>query len=161
MDSPPSSPATTPGEPAPRWIGLALAAVLLASFAVRTWDASFGLYAGRHFDERFTFKNVSAILKHGELKPRHAFYLSLSYLPQTAVLAASDGLYRMTDRPVFSIFDDSRDGNSPTAYWLARMVNVVYGTLSLWVLFLIGRRLYSPEVGLLAAAALAAVPRHL
>jgi hypothetical protein len=161
MDSPPSSPAVTPGKSAPRWIGLALAAVLLASFAVRTWDASFGLYAGRHFDERFTFKNVSAILKHGELKPRHAFYLSLSYLPQTAVLAASDGLYQMTGRPIFSIFGESGDGNSPTAYWLARMVNVVYGTLSLWVLFLIGRRLYSPEVGLLAAAVLAAVPRHL
>jgi hypothetical protein len=144
----------------PRWVSLTLAAVLLASFAVRTWDASFGLYAGRHFDERFTFKNVSAILKHGEYKPRHAFYLSLSYLPQTAVLAASDALYRVTGRPIFSIFGDSGDGNSPTAYWLARMVNVVYGTLSLWLLFLIGRRLYSPEVGLLAAAVLAAVTRH-
>jgi hypothetical protein len=140
---------------------LALAAVLLASFAVRTWDASFGLYAGRHFDERFTFKNVSAILKHGEYKPRHAFYLSLSYLPQTVVLAASDALYRVTDYEPFSIFGESRDGNSATAYWLARMVNVVYGTLSLWVLFLVGRRLYSPEAGLLAAAVLAAVPRHL
>ncbi|HEV7786964.1 MAG TPA: glycosyltransferase family 39 protein [Thermoanaerobaculia bacterium] len=145
----------------PRWISVALAAVLLASFAVRTWDASFGLYAGRHFDERFTFKNVSAILKHGEYKPRHAFYLSLSYLPQTAVMAASDALYRVTGYPTFSIFGESRDGNSATAYWLARMVNVVYGTLSLWVLFLIGRRLYSPEVGLLAAAVLASVPRHL
>jgi hypothetical protein len=156
-----SRPDATHAGSTPRWIGLALAAVLLASFAVRTWDASFGLYAGRHFDERFTFKNVSAILKHGEYKPRHAFYLSLSYLPQTAVLAASDALYRVTGRPIFSIFDDSGDGNSPTAYWLARMVNVVYGTLSLWVLFVIGRRLYSPEVGLLAAAVLAAVTRHL
>src|SRR4029077_20454456 len=120
MDSPvPSHAAKTP-----RWVAVALAAVLLASFAVRTWDASVGLHAGRHFDERFTFKNFSAILKHGEYKPRHAFYLSLSYLPQTAVLAASDGLYRMTDRPIFSIFGESRDGNSPTAYWLARMVNV-------------------------------------
>jgi len=144
----------------PRWVGLALAAVILASVALRTWDASQGLYAGRHFDERFTFKNVSAILKHGEYKPRHAFYLSLSYLPQTAVLAASDGLYRLTGRPLFSIFDESKDGNSPTAYWLARMVNVVYGALSLWVLFLVGRRLDSPEVGLLAAAVLAAFPRH-
>jgi hypothetical protein len=145
----------------PRWIALALAGVLLASFAVRTWDASFGLYAGRRFDERFTFKNVSAILKHGEYKPRHAFYLSLSYLPQTAVLATSDALYRATGYSLFSIFDESNDGNSPTAYWLARMVNVVFGTLSLWILFLIGRRLYSPEAGLLAAAVLAAFPRHL
>ena len=159
-DLPMDSSSPTP-IPTPRWIGWALAALLLASFAVRTWDASFGHYAGRHFDERFTFKNVSAILKHSEYKPRHAFYLSLSYLPQTAVLAASDALYRMTDRPPFSIFGESRDGNSPTAYWLARMVNVVYGTLSLWLLFVIGRRLYSPEVGLLAAAVLAAFPRHL
>ncbi|HSS51589.1 MAG TPA: glycosyltransferase family 39 protein [Thermoanaerobaculia bacterium] len=150
-----------PRKATPRWVSVALAAVLLASFAVRTWDASFGLYAGRHFDERFTFKNVSAILKHGEYKPRHAFYLSLSYLPQTAVMAASDALYRVTGYAPFSIFGESRDGNSATAYWLARMVNVVYGTLSLWVLFLVGRRLYSPEVGLLAAAVLAAVPRHL
>ncbi|HEX3552517.1 MAG TPA: glycosyltransferase family 39 protein [Thermoanaerobaculia bacterium] len=155
MDSPAPSPAATP-----RWIGIALAAVILASLALRTWDASQGLYAGRHFDERFTFKNVSAILKHGEYKPRHAFYLSLSYLPQTAVLAASDALYRMTGQPLFSIFGESKDGNSPTAYWLARMVNVLYGALSLWVLFLVGRRLFSPEVGLLAAAVLAAFPRH-
>lgn len=160
MDSLSSPPDSALTRSTPRWIGLALAAVLLASFALRTWDASAGLHAGRHFDERFTFKNVSAILKHGEYKPRHAFYLSLSYLPQTAALAASDALYRMTGRPVFSIFGDSGDGNSPTAYWLARMVNVVYGTLSLWVLFVIGRRLYSPEVGLLAAAVLAAVTRH-
>jgi dolichyl-phosphate-mannose-protein mannosyltransferase len=160
MDSSAPRPAADASK-TPRWVSLALAAVLLASFAVRTWDASFGLYAGRHFDERFTFKNVSAILKHGEYKPRHAFYLSLSYLPQTAVLAASDALYRATGYAPFSIFGESRDGNSPTAYWLARMVNVVYGTLSLWVLFLIGRRLYSAEVGLLAAAVLAAFPRHL
>jgi hypothetical protein len=160
MDSPvPSLPADATRRP--RWVAVVLVAVLLASFAVRTWDASFGLFAGRHFDERFTFKNVSAILKHGEYKPRHAFYLSLSYLPQTAVLAASDALYRATGRPIFSIFDESQDGNSPTAYWLARIVNVVYGTLSLWLLFLIGRRLYSPEVGLLAAAVLASIPRHL
>ncbi|HEX4959511.1 MAG TPA: glycosyltransferase family 39 protein [Thermoanaerobaculia bacterium] len=144
----------------PRWIAFALAAVILTSLAIRTWDASQGLYSGRHFDERVTFKNVSAILKHGDYKPRHAFYLSLSYLPQTAVLAASEALYRLTGSERFSIFGDSQDGNSPTAYWLARMVNVLYGCLSLWVLFLAGRRLYSPEVGLLAASVLAAFGRH-
>ncbi len=145
----------------PRWVGIALAAVLLVSFALRAWDASQGLYAGHHFDERFTFKNVSAILKHGEYKPRHAFYLSLSYLPQTAVLGACQALHRVTRYPPFSIYGNAQDGYSPTAYWLARMVNVVYGCLSLWLLFLVGRRLYSPEVGLLAAAVLAAFPRHL
>src|SRR5215216_51850 len=144
-----------------RWIGIALAALLLVSFALRTWDASQGLNNGRYFDERFTFKNVSALLKHGDFRPRHAFYLSLSYLPQAAVLAASESLYRVTRYQPFSIYRQTSDGYSPTAYWLARMINVLYGVLSLWLLFLIGRRIYSPEVGLLAAALLAAFPRHL
>ncbi|MFL6193924.1 MAG: ArnT family glycosyltransferase [Thermoanaerobaculia bacterium] len=143
-----------------RWIGIALTVLLLASFALRTWDASQGLNASRYFDERFTLKNISGLLKHGELRPRHAFYLSLSYLPQAGVLAASQWLYEVTRYPPFAIYGKTGDGYSPTAYWLCRMINVLYGTLSLWVLFLIGRRLFSPEVGLLAAAVLAAFPRH-
>lgn len=143
-----------------RWIGIALAALLLVSFALRTWDASQGLNASRYFDERFTLKNITALLNHGDFRPRHAFYLSLSYLPQAGVLAASQALYRVTRYPPFSIYGETSDGYSPTAYWLCRMVNVVYGVLSLWLLFLIGRRIWSPEVGLLAAAILAAFPRH-
>lgn len=143
-----------------RPIGWLLAVLLLASFALRTWDASQGLNASRYFDERFTLKNITALLKNGDFRPRHAFYLSLSYLPQAAVLAASQGLYRATRYQPFSIYKDTSDGYSPTAYWLCRMVNVVYGTLSLLLLFLVGRRIWSPEVGLVAAAILAAFPRH-
>jgi hypothetical protein len=143
-----------------RWIGIALAALLLLSLALRTWDASQGLNAGRHFDERFPLKNISGLLRHGEIRPRHAFYLSLSYLPQAGVLAASQWLYQVTRYPPFAIYGETSDGYSPTAYWLCRMVNVIYGTLSLWFLYRIGRRLYSPGVGLLAAAVLAAFPRH-
>jgi dolichyl-phosphate-mannose-protein mannosyltransferase len=144
-----------------RWIGIALAALLIASFALRTWDASQGLSSKRYLDERFGFMNISAILKHGDFRPRHTYYLSLSYLPQTAVLAASQSLYRVTHYPPFSIYGKAGGGYSPTAYWLCRMVNVVYGVLGLWLLFLIGRRIDSPETGLLAAAILAAFPRHL
>ncbi len=144
-----------------RWIGIALVALLLVSLALRAWDASQGLNSGRYFDERFALKNVSGLLKHGDFRPRNAFYLSLSYLPQAAVLAASHSLYRVTRYQPFSIYGKTNDGYSPTAYWLCRMINVLYGLLSLWLLFLIGRRLDSPEVGLLAAAILAAFPRHL
>ena len=66
-----------------RPIGWLLAALLLVSFALRTWDASQGLNASRYFDERFTLKNITALLKNGDYRPRHAFYLSLSYLPQS------------------------------------------------------------------------------
>ncbi|HEX6902667.1 MAG TPA: glycosyltransferase family 39 protein [Thermoanaerobaculia bacterium] len=164
--SPPMPPMDAPyPEPAEerdpkRWIGVALAALLIVSFALRTWDASQGLNSRRYYDERFPLKNVSALLKHGEWRPRHTFYLSLSYLPQAGVLAVSEWLYEITRYKPFSIYGRTGDGYSPTAYWLCRMVNVAYGTLSLWLLFLIGRRIDSPEVGLLAAAVFAAFPRH-
>jgi len=143
-----------------RWVGPLLALLLLATFALRTWDASQGLNAGRYFDERFTLRNVTFLLKHGQLRPWHAFYLSLSYLPQAGVLAASQGLHELTGIEALAIYGKTADGYSPTAYLLCRMTNVAYGLLSLWLLFLIGRRIWSPEVGLLAAAVLSAFSRH-
>src|SRR5436309_12252012 len=158
------SPAMTTHDPdatqPERWIGIALLALLLVSFGLRAWDAAQGLNAHRYFDERFPLKNVSAILLHGEIRPRNAFYTSLSYLPQTAALAASQWLFEVTRYEPFAIYSASSDGYSPTAYLICRLINVLYGTLSLWVLFLIGRRIYSPAVGLLAAAILAAFGRH-
>lgn len=144
----------------PGWVGPALAALLLLSFALRAWDAAQGLQAGRYYDERYTFRNVSLILRQGNWRPGQAYYLSLSYLPQTALLATSQALHRATGIPALSIYGKTADRYSPTAYLLARLCNVTYGVLSLWVLFLIGRRIFSPEVGLLAAAALSAFPRH-
>jgi hypothetical protein len=154
-DQPDPSPQRSPG-----WVGPALAALLLVSFALRAWDAGQGLQAGRYYDERYTFRNVSLILRQGNWRPAQAYYLSLSYLPQTAILAASQALHRATGIQALSIYGKSADRYSPTAYLLARLCNVTYGVLSLWVLFLIGRRIFSPEVGLLAAAALSAFPRH-
>ncbi len=148
--------------PAPkRWVGPALAALLLLSFALRAWDAGQGLHAGRYYDERYTFRNVSLILRQGNWQPGQAYYLSLSYLPQTAVLAASQALHHATGVDALSIYGRTSDRYSTTAYLLARLCNVTYGVLSLWMIFLIGRRIFSPEAGLLAAAILAAFPRHL
>ncbi|HEX3128537.1 MAG TPA: glycosyltransferase family 39 protein, partial [Thermoanaerobaculia bacterium] len=144
----------------PRWIGQALAVLLLLSFALRAWDAGQGLRAGRYYDERYTFRNVSLILRQGNWRPGQAYYLSLSYLPQTALLATSEALHRVTGIPGLSIYGRTSDRYSPTAYLLARLCNVTYGVLSLLMIFLIGRRIFSAEVGLLAAAILSAFPRH-
>ncbi len=94
FDAPPQDDSGAP--PTKPWMGIALLALLLVSFGLRAWDASQGLNAKRYYDERFPLKNVSGILLHGEIRPRHAFYLSLSYLPQTAALAASQWLFDVT-----------------------------------------------------------------
>lgn len=151
----------SPPSPQNRWAVPLLAALLLASFAIRVWDASPGLDSSRYFDERFALRNAVAIVKHGDFRPRNAFYLSLSYLPQAAVLAASQGLHRVTGIEKLAVFGKGPSGVTPTGYLLCRGLNAAFGTLCLLLVFLIGRRLYSPGVGLLAAAILGAFPKHI
>lgn len=144
-----------------RWISLGLAALLVLSFALRAWHASAELHGGRHYDERYSFRNVSEFLVRGKLWPQNAYYPSLSFLPQTAVLAASEGLHRLTGVELLSILDERRpDGYSATAYLLARLVAAIFGTLSIWLVFVLGRRLFSPAAGLLGATLLSAVWGH-
>src|SRR4051794_40989337 len=149
------------GDGTPRWAVLLLLLVLVIGFALRVWDAGQGLTAGEHFDERYSLKNVGAILNRGDWVPAQAYYPALSYLPQTAVLFASERLSRLTGNRALAVHGDTADGWSASAYFLARLTDVVYGTCSLLLVFVVGRRLFGPAEGLLAAAALAAFPRHL
>ena len=50
---------------------------------------------------------------------------------------------------------------TPTAYLLARLLQALFGTLSLLLTYLIGRRLFSVQVGLAAALLLSVVPWHI
>jgi len=160
-DAPPAAAPATPRPATPRGVVALLLLVLASAFALRLWDATQGLASGAHFDERFSMHNVAGILRHHEWAPREAFYPSLSYLPQTLVLFASEELHALTGIEALSIDARSSDGWSATAYLLVRLTNVVFGTWSLWLVFVVGRRVFGPVEGLLAAAALAAFPRHL
>jgi 4-amino-4-deoxy-L-arabinose transferase-like glycosyltransferase len=152
-----STPSRSPAARAVPWL---LALLLVWSCALRLWDGSRRLQSGRYYDERFTFRNISAVLRDHSLQPRHAFYLSLSYLPQCAVLAASEGLARASGVAALSVFGPTADGYSPTAYRICRGLNTLFGLLSLYLLYRVGARLFNRWVGLLAAAVLAAFPRH-
>ena len=141
----------------PRWIALLLALLIAASLALDVWYASEGLHSGRWWDERFSFQNIRGILESGSLRPSNGYYQALSYLPQTAALAASDGLHDLTGREVFEVLDE--DGEfTATAYFLSRLLQTLYGAGSLLLTFLVGRRLFSPGIGLLGAFFLAATP---
>src|SRR5262245_40410169 len=141
---------------------LLLAALLAASLGLRLWYAGPRPDSSRWYDERFGLKNVTALLRDGSLRPRHAYYPSLAYLPQAAAMAASEGLHRLTGIAALSIYGKTADGYSPTAYHIARGCASLFGVLGGLAVYLAARRLrFAPAAGILAAAILLAFPRHL
>lgn len=146
--------------PTPRRIHVLLALLLAVSLGLRLWYAAPEPHSGRNWDERFGFQNVSHLLISDD-RPRNAFYPSLSYLPQAAVLAASEALHRATGVEALAIRAETANGWSPTAYRLARGCVALFGVLGMLATYAAGRRLFSPAVGLLAAAFLGAFSRHL
>src|SRR5436309_3873613 len=88
-----------------RLIRVFLPLLLVWSFLLRAWMATPELTARRFPDEVFGRDNVRALLVDGQLRPEVTAYPSLSYLPQAALLALSEGLHRVTGQAVFRVFD--------------------------------------------------------
>jgi len=151
---------STPHAPG-RLVAVGLGLLLVWSFALRFWYGSIELDSRRYWDERYGLENIGALLD-GELRPANGYHPSLSYLPQAALVATSRGLYLATGAEIFRVrYEEKERGFTPTAYFLCRLLQTVFGTLSLYLVFFIGRRLFSPPVGLLAALVLSVVFWHI
>lgn len=144
----------------PRWWSVPLLLVLVWGLALRVWLAAPDLTERRFWDERYQVDNLRALLKDGQLHPVRGFYPGLSYLPHAVPLAGMEALYRLTGRRAFAVFDEA-GAMTPAGYFVCRFLQALAGALSLYLTFRIGRRLFSPGVGLLGALLLAAVPWHL
>jgi hypothetical protein len=138
----------------------ALVLLLLWSLALRVWLATPNLTGDRFWDENYGVDNLCGLLLRHEPRPVNGFHPGLSYLPQAALLAASEGLHRWTGSAAFAVFQ-GEDDLAPAGYLLCRLLQALAGTLSLYLTFRIGRRLASPGVGLAAALLLALAPWHL
>ena len=146
----------------PAWHRWGLLAVLVAGLLLRLWIAGARPDNTRHFDERFSLRNVEALLAEGTVEPANAYYPNLSWLPQALAMGASEGLSRATGIEALSVYSESTpDGWSPTAYYLARGVSVLWGVLGIWAAFALGRWLFDGRVGLAAAVLVAALPPHI
>jgi hypothetical protein len=143
-----------------RLVAAALTALLAWAFVLRLGAAVPNPTGSRFWDERFGLENVHSLLAEGEIRPANGYHPSLSYLPQAGLMGASEALHRATGREELRVLRP-RGGFTRTGYLLARFLQVVFGTLSLVLLYRIGRRVSSPAVGLWAALVLAAVPWHL
>ena len=133
-----------------------LLAVLAVAFAVRLW-LLFAL--PRYFDDHYVLNNISTFLA-GSLRPRHSYYGSLSYLPQALVLALSDFLHSLTGIDALRVHGMRVEGFTIEAFRVTRLFVVGYSLLSIVMIYKVGRRLFSPAVGVIAAAVLAAYPQH-
>lgn len=132
--------------------------ILAASFVLRLWLASSELNASRFWDEQINLSNVAGVLE-GSLRPANAFYQGLSYFPQAALLAAVEALHRVTGWEELAI--RSAQGFTPLAYFLCRLLQTLYGTLSLVATYFLGRRLFSEPAAILGVLLLSLTERHL
>lgn len=146
--------------PAVRW---SLRLLLIASLALRLWMAHAGLAPYKVYDERFSIPNAVHALETRSLRPIAGYYPSLSYLPHLPFLAASEWLAGATGREALRTLGPGADPGqrfAPAGYLLARSVNALFGTLSIYLCYRIGAALWGPWVGLWGATLLAAVPWH-
>lgn len=140
---------------------LLFSVLVLWAGGLRIWYASIDPHQGRVFDERYTLRNLKRAVTHETLlDPANAYYPGLSWIPIAFVFRASEALATATGEERLRTLRD--DGKATRhAYRLGRFVSTAYGLLSLWVLYLIGRRLFDPQIGLLSAFLLAATYLHL
>ena len=148
----PHQPGTRPGGRGlrgVRWTSphrLALAAVLLASLLLRLWGVKQGLPYSYNSDEAFHFVPKAVGFFGHDLNP-HYFLNPPGY---TMVLYG-----------VFAVWFGGAEGvrhafatDPTTVFVVARVVAGVLGTVSVWLTYLAGARLFGRAAGLIAAAIL-------
>ncbi len=137
---------------------LLLTLLCVIAGALRLWYASSELHITRFEDERYSLENVRKIYFTGDLEPMSGFYPSPVFnLPQVWALKASQWFHERTGKPIFDAMGDNFR-LKPTGFFLTRVFPAIYGTLMLPLIFFIGRRLFSDEVGLIAALIMAFLP---
>lgn len=134
--------------------------MILLDIAVCGWFASARPDRTRGPDEKFSLRNVEHTLRTGELQPVNPYYPSLAELPQIPLLGASQWLYRKTGVAAFAILQEE-EGVTPTGYRLCRWSVVLFGAGYLLLTFVVGRRLFSPEVALLGVLICMTSPVHI
>ena len=137
-----------------------LALILLACLGLRVWYASEALRIDRFMDERYSLENVRSIVTTGALEPVNHYYpYPFFNLPPAILLAGSERLSEWTGNPSFETM--TQGGYGAAAFLLIRLLQVAYGCLGVLLVFLVGREVFTREVGLLGALAVAWMPWHI
>jgi hypothetical protein len=125
-----------------RW--LAPAAIVAGALGLRLWGVAQGLPYAYNSDENDHFVRVAIHMFEGNLDPRYfANPPALTYLLHFLYLAWFGGAQAA---------QHAFDLHPTEVYVLARVAVALLGTAAVWLLYLVGKRLFGRGVGLLAAA---------
>ena len=145
-ESGPGSSGQRPPLPGLRWPGW-LPMIVLLGAALRLWGLDFGLPNNYHPDEVPKINSIMRMVEAGNLNPQYFLHPSLLLYSTYFVNTILHWL---------GMSGEFRD----TAFFAGRLVSALAGTVSIYLVYLIGRRLFSPEAGMLGAAILAVLPLH-
>ncbi len=121
--------------------------IFILAVALRFYGLNFGLPANFHPDEVPKFNAIQRMLSHEDLNPRY-------FLHPTLLLYST----------YFSNFIYQSIANSPdwssTLIFAGRIVSATAGSLSVFLVFLIGRTLFNTHIGLIGSLILSVAPLH-
>jgi len=134
--------------------------LVLSGLGVRVWYAAEALRVDRFVDEKYSLLNIRAIVTEGTLEPASSYYpYPLFNVPPAVLVTGSDALHRWTGNPIFEAVKE--EGFGAATFLVTRLVQTLYGALALLLTYLIGREIFSREVGLIGASALVFMPWHI
>jgi len=134
-------------------VPVALSAVLALAFTLRVWGITAGLPQSYIADEYDHVHAALRMMKGGDLNPHWWFHPTL----QRYMTVATYSLVFLAGVPQGRWTQVAQVTEEDMLYW-GRFVGVVCGTAAVLVTFFLGRRVFGPKVGLLAAALLAVFP---
>ena len=138
---------------------VALGLILAGGLVLRLWYGSFGLRLDRFQDEQHSWPNVQSILETGTLAPVKSYYpYPLFNLPPASLVAGAEKLSSsMAEEPWTAVTVGGTV--TPQALFLCRVWPIFYGTLAIFLTFLVGKRVFSAGAGLIGALLLAFSPQ--
>ncbi len=147
-----------------RWEWLFVALIALAALAIRAWTLRGGLPYVDHPDEPNPINYVVEMLRSGDPNP-HAFqkpslyvYLLLAVLTVHYRLGLASGLYTSLDTMTVTTHLYT---TIPGFFLWGRALTTTLAALTVVFAYMIGRRLWGREAGLIAALFLALSPFHM
>lgn len=138
-------------EPAGRVISVAMLALFVVALALRLWGLSFGLPFDYQVSENMYTVAARQVVQGGldTISPLFGFYQALIVGAFALFESIRSGLDRLALPEHLAA---TLDSSSTVFNLLGRLISALFGAATVLPVFLIGRRLWNPRVGLLAAS---------